>query len=300
MPDPLERRDEEADALAFAADEAKRYLADSTRPRCLSPASNASAAGFPKTATARWSRSDELVAGSDVATRSSGPRFFHFVTGGTTPAALAADWLTSLLDQNAFSAVSSPLGAQLEDVAVRWLLDLFELPERLGRGAHDRRHDGELRRTCVRPPLVGAGARGRRRRARLRGPSNRARLLDAVPSCQCSQGARDAGPRARIAAGSSPPTSSERELAALDGAPAIVIANAGDVNTGDFDPIARIADLAEKHRRLASRRRRLRALRAADPRSQGARRGNRARGLGDRRRAQVVERPLRLRIRLRS
>ena len=40
----------------------------------------------------------------------------------------------------------------------------------------------------------------------------------------------------------------ERELAALDGAPAIVIANAGDVNTGDFDPIARIADLAEKHR----------------------------------------------------
>src|SRR5262249_12679374 len=64
----------------------------------------------------------------DGATRSSGPRFFHFVTGGGTPAALAADWLASLLDQNAFSWVGSPLATQLEATSIAWLLDLFGLP----------------------------------------------------------------------------------------------------------------------------------------------------------------------------
>jgi len=62
------------------------------------------------------------------ALRSAGPRFFHFVMGGSTPAALAADWLTSAVDQVAFAWVSSPLAARLEQVAVNWLRDLFQLP----------------------------------------------------------------------------------------------------------------------------------------------------------------------------
>src|SRR5215204_412892 len=132
MPDPLERRDEEADALTFAVDEARRYLAEIDEASVLASREQRFGGRLPEDGDGALVALRELVAGSDVATRSSGPRFFHFVTGGTTPAALAADWLTSLLDQNSFSATSSPFGTQLEEVAIRWLLDLFELPRDWG------------------------------------------------------------------------------------------------------------------------------------------------------------------------
>ena len=57
---------------------------------------------------------------------------FHFVTGGVTPAALGADWLTSVLDQNAFAWVNTPLASRLETVALDWLKDLFGLPASWG------------------------------------------------------------------------------------------------------------------------------------------------------------------------
>lgn len=55
-------------------------------------------------------------------------RFFGFVIGGTLPAALAADWLTSAWDQNASLRVLSPANVAFEDVASSWLLDLLGLP----------------------------------------------------------------------------------------------------------------------------------------------------------------------------
>jgi glutamate/tyrosine decarboxylase-like PLP-dependent enzyme len=72
---------------------------------------------------------DELVAGAEpgvVAMPS--PRFFGWVIGGVLPAALGADWLTSLWDQNAGLLVSSPAAAGAERVAGDWLLDLLGLP----------------------------------------------------------------------------------------------------------------------------------------------------------------------------
>jgi glutamate/tyrosine decarboxylase-like PLP-dependent enzyme len=60
---------------------------------------------------------------------SAGPRYFGFVVGGGVPAALAADWLASAWDQNAVMFALSPAAAVVEEVAAAWLLDVFGLPE---------------------------------------------------------------------------------------------------------------------------------------------------------------------------
>jgi len=59
---------------------------------------------------------------------SAGPSYFGFVTGGTHPAALGAAWLTDAWDQNAALPVMSPVASRLHDVSRRWLLELLGLP----------------------------------------------------------------------------------------------------------------------------------------------------------------------------
>ncbi len=59
---------------------------------------------------------------------SAGPRYFGFVTGGCLPVTVAADWLVTAWDQNVGLYVESPALAVMEDTAGRWLLDLFSLP----------------------------------------------------------------------------------------------------------------------------------------------------------------------------
>jgi glutamate/tyrosine decarboxylase-like PLP-dependent enzyme len=63
-----------------------------------------------------------------------GPRYFGFVTGGALPAAVAAEWLAATWDQNAFSYVLSPAAAAAEEVARQWLIELFGLSREMSLG----------------------------------------------------------------------------------------------------------------------------------------------------------------------
>jgi len=75
---------------------------------------------------------DDAGSGATVAT--TGPRYFGFVTGGILPAALAANWLAGAWDQNGALVVESPVAARIEEIASGWLLDIFGLPAGCGVG----------------------------------------------------------------------------------------------------------------------------------------------------------------------
>ncbi|HYE94349.1 MAG TPA: aminotransferase class V-fold PLP-dependent enzyme [Terriglobales bacterium] len=75
---------------------------------------------------------DRVASPATVA--SAGPRYFGFVTGGTLPAALGAAVLANAWDQNAALEVSSPAGAALERAAAAWVLDVLGLPAGAGVG----------------------------------------------------------------------------------------------------------------------------------------------------------------------
>jgi glutamate/tyrosine decarboxylase-like PLP-dependent enzyme len=71
--------------------------------------------------------------GSPATVASAGGRYFGFVIGGSLPAALAANWLAGAWDQNSAMQVMSPVAAKLEEIVLGWMVDLLGLP--LGSGA---------------------------------------------------------------------------------------------------------------------------------------------------------------------
>lgn len=125
--------------LIDAAERANAYLAAlPERPVRAEPAAvaglrEALAAPLPASGCDASSVLAELDAlGSAATVASAGPRYFGFVTGGSLPATVAAGVLAGAWDQNAFSHASSPAGALFEEVSVRWLADLFGLPATCG------------------------------------------------------------------------------------------------------------------------------------------------------------------------
>ncbi len=99
MADPFGERDQLDAALQFASATARCYLEGIGHERVLSPGTEAAIARWsdpmPEHGVGTLTALAELgERAHDAATRSSGPRFFHFVMGGGTPAALGADWLT--------------------------------------------------------------------------------------------------------------------------------------------------------------------------------------------------------------
>jgi glutamate/tyrosine decarboxylase-like PLP-dependent enzyme len=75
---------------------------------------------------------DEI--GSPATVGTTGGRYFGFVVGGTLPASLAANWLAGAWDQNAAMQIMSPIAAKLEEIVEAWVVDLLGLPQGTGAG----------------------------------------------------------------------------------------------------------------------------------------------------------------------
>ena len=201
--------------------------------------------GLPKTglpAPEILARLDEI--GGQGVVASAGPRYFGFVTGGVLPASLAVNWLAAAWDQNAFSEVGSPVGAAVEQVAMRWVLEVLDLPADAGTAfvtgatmanftalaaarrtvllahGHDADRNG-LRDAPAITVVVGEQAHATLFKALGLLGLGRDRVVH-VPA--------DAEGRMRA-----------DSLPDIEG-PAIVCTQAGNVNSGAFDPVGAICD----------------------------------------------------------
>ncbi|MFI7679971.1 pyridoxal phosphate-dependent decarboxylase family protein [Actinophytocola sp. NPDC049390] len=255
--DPVHDRDMAADVLADVAEAAPGYLsALDTRP-VRDATSHALLDGLDGPLPEDGHGSADAVAellriGTAAATHSSGPRFFHFVVGGSTPAAMAGDWVTSLLDQLSGMWTASAFATTAEAVALRWLKDLFGLPPQWGgvltpsatfanltglacaRQWWGERHGIDVAADGIaglpRMPVIASG---------YVHPSVRKAL-------QILGFGRDTGQiLARDEAGRADLDGMRRALE--ETGPAVLVACAGEVNAGDFDPVDAMADLAAEH-----------------------------------------------------
>lgn len=185
---------------------------------------------------------------------SAGPRYLGFVTGGATPASVAGDWLTSAYDQNVSGAAGS-WAAALERETVGWLRELFGLGEA---------HSGAFVTGATVSNMVGLavarewlgerlGVDVSQDGAAALGPVH---VLSGSPHSSVTKALSVLG-IGRDRMHYVPVLTGNREavdvaqldaaLGELNGRPAIVVANAGTVNTVDFDDLRAIAALKERH-----------------------------------------------------
>lgn len=124
----------EKEILEMAKDYAVRYLEELPEKRAFpTPESIKELEKLAIPLPGSGTSAEEVIrllntVGSPNTVASNGGRYFGFVFGGTLPAALGANWLAGVWDQNAVFKVTSPIAAQLEKVAGSWLLDLLRLP----------------------------------------------------------------------------------------------------------------------------------------------------------------------------
>jgi glutamate/tyrosine decarboxylase-like PLP-dependent enzyme len=188
---------------------------------------------------------------------SAGPRYFGFVVGGSVPAAVGADWLTSAWDQNAGLYALSPAAAVAEEVAAAWLVELLDLPSGTSVGFVTGATMANFTALAAARHGVLAETGWDVERHGLQGAppvtvvTHEGSHVTVYASLQMLGLGREGEGVRTIAAddqGRMRPEALRETLAGIDG-PAIVCAQAGNVNTGAFDPLAEIITIA--HERAA-------------------------------------------------
>ena len=180
---------------------------------------------------------------------SAGPRYFGFVIGGALPVAVAADWLTSAWDQNGGGYVVSPALSVAEEVAAGWVRDLLGLPAGCSVGFVTGCQMAHF--TCLaaaRHAVLRDAGWDVEAEGLQGGPAVRViagEQMHVTVTVACRMLGLGAG-RVRLVStddqGRMLTAELETALAEQDG-PTIVCAQAGEINTGAFDPIADIIEL---------------------------------------------------------
>ena len=184
---------------------------------------------------------------------SAGPRYFGFVTGGALPAALGADWLTSAWDQNAGLHAMSPAAATAESTVLAWCKELLGLPQTAGGGIVTGAQMANVTALAAarHAVLARAGwdveARGLAGAPALRvivSDESHATVFNALRLLGLG---RDTP--VRIPTDEQGRMRADALVAELAGAtlPTIVCAQAGNVNTGAFDPLEQIVAACRAH-----------------------------------------------------
>ncbi|MEY2882219.1 MAG: hypothetical protein RLZZ15_4599 [Verrucomicrobiota bacterium] len=180
--------------------------------------------------------------GSPATMAMAGGRFFGFVIGGSLPVALGANWLAGAWDQNAVLYRASPASARLEEVALRWVLEVLGLPRECGGAFVTGATVANLTALAAARHVVLARAGWRVEADGLFGAPPITVIVGAEvhPSVTKSLGILGLG-RTRVV--SVPVDAQGRMIAekmpAISG-PTIVCAQAGNVNTGAVDPLVEI------------------------------------------------------------
>lgn len=183
----------------------------------------------------------------------AGPRYFGFVIGGSYPVALAADWLTSTWDQNPGIYATSPVVSVIEDVAREWLLELFDLPRESGLGFVTGCQMANF--TCLAAARHGVLRRlGWDVEADGLAGAPRINLVTSAEShitIDVAMRYLGFGTRhlLRVETDGEGRMRADRLRRLLDNlsGPTILCAQAGNVNTGAFDPLREIGGIAREH-----------------------------------------------------
>ena len=179
-------------------------------------------------------------------------RYFGFVIGSALPASLAADWVATAWDQNGFSVVTSPVAAAVEDVVAGWLVELLGLPKHVSSGFVTGAQGAHTTGLAAARQHVLAAAGWNVARDGLNGAPRVRVLVGAERHVTIDRSLRllglgtssveivPADDQGRMRA------DALREALGAEPTATIVCAQAGDVNSGAFDPLAEIAEACER------------------------------------------------------